>query len=215
MTAGSATTGDQQPPLPLLHQQAQEGNPSAQTRLGYLYETGNNGVAQDHGEARRWYALAAAQGNAEAQWRLGGLHSAGLGGACDLVEAARWYREAALRGHPQAQYKLGNLYRTGTGVPEDHGQAVRWYQEGANRGEVLAQNNLGLMYKNGYGVPQDYVRAYMWLHLAALGYLAAADSERYEKVVGSRNQMAADMAAEEIAEGEKLAEGWRPQYPSA
>lgn len=134
---------------------------------------------------------------------------------CDHVEAAKWYREAALRGHAQAQYKLGNLYRTGTGVPQDHGQAVRWYQEGAHRGEVLAQNNLGLMYKNGYGVAQDYVRAYTWLHLAALGYLAAADNERYEKVIGSRNQLTADMTPGEIAEAEKLAEDWTPKYPAA
>lgn len=192
--------------------QAQAGDPEAQIHLGHGYETGTDGLGQDFTEALRWYRRAADQGNAEAQWRLGRLYSDGKGASQDLPEAAKWFRQAALRGHAQAQYKLGNLYRTGTGVPVDHGQAVRWYQEGANRGEVLAQNNLGLMLKNGYGADQDKVRGYLWLHLAALSYLGAADEERYTNVIGSRNQLAAAMTPEEIAEATRLAEAWRPNY---
>jgi uncharacterized protein len=72
-----------------------------------MYYAGH-GVAQDTGEAARWWHKAAEQGDADAQCELGGMYEAfhlpgmpndvGNFVAEDYAEAARWYRKAADQG---------------------------------------------------------------------------------------------------------------------
>ena len=57
---------------------AEQGDASAQNRLGIMYEAGR-GVPQDDAEAVRWWRLAAEQGYAYAQTNLGGMYGAGRG----------------------------------------------------------------------------------------------------------------------------------------
>src|SRR5690348_16870237 len=69
---------------------AEQGNPEAQTRLGYFYDTGR-GVPQDYAQAYAWYRRAADQGDATAQFNLGMLYNNGLGVPKDPAQAITWW----------------------------------------------------------------------------------------------------------------------------
>ena len=58
--------GDFATALRLWKPLAEQGNASAQTNLGVMYDNGQ-GVAQDYKTAVKWYTLAAEQGDAKAQ----------------------------------------------------------------------------------------------------------------------------------------------------
>ena len=90
--------------------EAEAGDPGAQCRLGFMYDTGR-GVEQNFAEAVKWYRKSADQGIAEAQNNLGKMYEQGLGVAQDYAEAARWYRLAAEQGLAEAQYSLGFIYK--------------------------------------------------------------------------------------------------------
>ena len=68
---------------------AERGNPSAQTYLGFMFETGR-GVPQNYTEAAMWYRRAAEQGDSQAQYSLGLLYDHGQGVPRDVVEASKW-----------------------------------------------------------------------------------------------------------------------------
>jgi TPR repeat protein len=147
-------------------QAADQGNTTAQTHVGYLYEKGL-GVSQDYAEALRWYRKAADRGHAAAQRNIGNLYEQGLGVPQDYAEAMRWYRMAADQGNAGAQTNIGYLYEKGLGVPQNFAEAMRWYRLAADQGEATAQNNIGVFYDNGYGVARDYGEAIRWYRMAA------------------------------------------------
>ena len=68
---------------------AEQGEPSAQTYLGFMFETGR-GVPQNYTEAAMWYRRAAEQGDSLAQYSLGLLYDKGQGVPRDIVEAGKW-----------------------------------------------------------------------------------------------------------------------------
>jgi hypothetical protein len=68
---------------------AERGEPSAQTYLGFMFETGR-GVPQNYTEAAMWYRRAAEQGDSLAQHSLGMLYDKGQGVPRDIVEASKW-----------------------------------------------------------------------------------------------------------------------------
>jgi uncharacterized caspase-like protein len=74
--------------------QAQEGDQTAQTYVGEIYEKGL-GVQPDYAVAAAWYRKAAEQGHTRAQINLGHLYEKGLGVERDVVQAMRWYRQAS------------------------------------------------------------------------------------------------------------------------
>ncbi len=148
------------------HQAAEEGNATAQTYVGYLYEKGL-GVPQDYSEALRWYRKAADQGYAPGQKNIGNLYEQGHGVKQDYGEAMRWYRKAADQGNARAQTNIGYLFEKGLGVSQNHAEALSWYRKAATQGEATAQNNIGVFYANGYGVAQDYGEAMRWYRIAA------------------------------------------------
>lgn len=89
---------------------AEQGDPSAQFRLGSLYENGD-GVPRDFAKARQWYEKAAAQGDAKAQFYLGIQSAYGEGGPLDLVQAHMWYSLAAENGNAHAPGYRDDLAR--------------------------------------------------------------------------------------------------------
>ena len=147
-------------------QAADQGNATAQTYVGYLYEKGL-GVPQDLAEARSWYRRAADQGHAPAQRNIGNLYEQGSGGTRDYAEAMRWFRLAADQGNAGAQTNIGYLFEKGLGAAQDYAEAMRWYRKAAEQGEAIAQNNIGVFYDKGYGVAQDYGEAMRWYRMAA------------------------------------------------
>ena len=68
---------------------AERGDASAQSYLGFMFETGR-GVPQNYTEAAMWYRRAAEQGNGPAQYALGLLYDRGQGVPRDIVEASKW-----------------------------------------------------------------------------------------------------------------------------
>jgi hypothetical protein len=68
---------------------AEQGEPVAQTYLGFMFETGR-GVPQNYTEAAMWYRRAAEQGDSLAQYSLGLLYDRGQGVPQDIVEASKW-----------------------------------------------------------------------------------------------------------------------------
>ena len=143
--------------------------------------------------------------DAGAQYNVGIMYQDGRGVPQDETEAVRWFRLAANQGFAVARVNLGFMYQDGRGVPQDETEAVRWYRLAANQGFAVAQSNLGVMYRNGRGVPQDDVAAHMWLDLAT-----GAQSSRYERdlYVTLRDDVAAGMTPEQVAEARRLAREW-------
>jgi hypothetical protein len=75
-------------------QDAEAGNPRAQTVVGEIYEKGL-GVPPDYAAARGWYQKAADRGYAPAAMNLGHLYEEGLGVPKDKRQAGAWYAKAA------------------------------------------------------------------------------------------------------------------------
>jgi TPR repeat protein len=76
---------------------AEQGDASAQTKLGIMYDDGR-GVTQDYAEAADWYRKAAEQGNALAQTNLGFMYENGSGVLQDAVVAHMWYNIGGANG---------------------------------------------------------------------------------------------------------------------
>jgi TonB family protein len=78
----------------------------------------------------------------------------------------------------------------------------------AQKGDAAAQYDLGAMYHEGRGVPQDYVQAHKWYNLAGAG---AAIAQLRDSAIKNRNEVAAKMQQNQIAEAQRLASEWRPR----
>ena len=105
---------------------AAEGDSTAQTALGLLYERGI-GIARDPALALVWYRRAADQGDALAEFHIGSLYERGDGIAIDYGEAAKWYQRASDKGNESAQAALAYLYDRGLGVERDFAEAEALY----------------------------------------------------------------------------------------
>ncbi|MCX6052963.1 MAG: tetratricopeptide repeat protein [Campylobacterales bacterium] len=81
---------------------ANQGNASAQYKLGELYYHGTE-IKQNLSEAVRWYVASANQGNAVSQSRLGHIYTFGEGIPVDYKEAMRWYTLAIKSGNKKAK----------------------------------------------------------------------------------------------------------------
>jgi TPR repeat protein len=123
-------------PYEQVRVKAHFGNADAQGYLGYLFISGEGGVGKNPVEARRWFALAAAQGLADAQFNLALIYANGDGVPADLQLAAHWCRLAAARGLPAAQDRLGVMYTKGEGVTTDETEALAWFQIAAIGGDA-------------------------------------------------------------------------------
>ena len=156
-----------------LRELAEQGDMTAQYKLGTAYEDGSC-VPIDNEKAVFWYRKAAEQGNSSAQYSLGAMFDYGRGVPENKQEAIIWYRKAAEQGDGNAQNDLGVMYLTGEGVPEDKTQAAFWFRKAAEQGIATAQNNLGVRYLNGDSVPEDKAQAAFWFRKAAEQGLAAA-----------------------------------------
>jgi TPR repeat protein len=117
--------GDYATALKIYRPLAEQGNASAQTALGVIYEHGQ-GVPQDFRQALLWYIEAAYQGDPDAQSNLGAMYANGWGVPQDYAQAVVWYRQAGERWNAGAQRNLGLMYEHGQGVPQDYVSAHMW-----------------------------------------------------------------------------------------
>lgn len=91
--------------------------------------------------------------------------------------------------------RLGVLYRNGQGVDPDHVEAASLFRRSCENGLAFSCFFLGEMYQAGDGVVQDYVRAYALYELSVTSGAYSA-----------RLSLEQQMTAEEIADGEALAQ---------
>ena len=115
-------------------------------------------------------------------------------------------RALAEQGDASVQILLGVMYDNGRGVPQDDTEAVRWYRLAANQRHARAQLNLGVKYRNGEGTPQDFVEAHAWANLAA----SQLSGEDRDFAVRHRDDLAAQMTPDQIAEAQRRAREWPP-----
>ena len=116
---------------------AEEGDASAQSKLGAMYDNGK-GVPQEYNKAMKWYTRAAEQANADAQFSLGMMYHKGKGVLQDYNIATKWYKLAAEQGYAQAQFYLGVMYHRGAGVLQDNLYAHMWFDIAASLGNENA-----------------------------------------------------------------------------
>jgi TPR repeat protein len=84
----------------------------------------SHGIAQDYGEAAKWYRLSADQGNADAQFNLGILYSNGQGVPRDLVQAHMWFSLAAVSGDADAIENRDGVAEKMTAAQRTQAQAL-------------------------------------------------------------------------------------------
>jgi TPR repeat protein len=140
---------------------ADQGNGSAQYKLGAMYADGR-GVPRDYPQAAAWYRKAAEGfGQSDARYALGVMYANGQGLKKDLTQAAEWFRKAGE--HAQAQNELAAMYLVGQILPEDYAQIV-------DREDAKALYNRAAMYETGNidaCVWRDPVLAVFWYYKAA------------------------------------------------
>ena len=89
--------GDYATAVPLLTEDARNGDVAAQYTLGVLYLNGR-GVKQDREAAFKLIRMAAEHGHVKAAGLLGVLYAQGFAVKADDAEAAKWLRVAAEKG---------------------------------------------------------------------------------------------------------------------
>lgn len=128
--AGSSSAED----ADQLRVQAEQGDPVAQDRLGFMYYSGENQrIPRDYDEARQWFQKAAEQGNAGGQDHLGTIYYLGAGVPRDYAEALKWFLKAADQGNEHAERQLAEMYAMGLGVPPNHDEAKKWSRKVAQQ----------------------------------------------------------------------------------
>jgi S1-C subfamily serine protease len=117
------------------------------------------------------------------------------------------------------------MYLEGRGVPQSDTEALRWLRAAADQGEAEAQLSLARMYKDGRAVPQDYIQAHMWANVAVSRARALTEfsgqmspdelSQMRRYYTALRDELAAMMTPEQLAQAQALARNWKPTAPSA
>ena len=170
----------------------------------------------------------AEKGDVAAQYSLGFDYFFGEGVARNFAEGVAWLNKAAENGNETAQNLLGTFYENGTGgaVLKDYVEAAKWFLRAAKQGDSQSQIDIANMYENGEGVMQDYVEAYKWLNIAAIstnkppaGFkmddLSPEQREAFrpiaDKARETRERLAQQMTAEQIAQAQQLAHEFRPR----
>jgi uncharacterized protein len=95
-------------------------------------------------------------------------------------------------------------------VPQDYAAAVVWLRQAADQQWASGQLGLGFMYAHGLGVPQDYVLAHMWFNLVATAIAPSAEAQ--SDAIKRRDEVAAKMTPDQIAEAQKMARAWKPKW---
>ena len=98
-----------------IQQRAQNGDISAQRKLGLMYLTGP-AVGSNLERARHWLGKAASKNDLEAQKSLGRIYAEGLGVKIDLRKSVEFFKLAAAQGDAISEASLGQAYEKGFSV---------------------------------------------------------------------------------------------------
>jgi len=174
--------GDDEEALDVLQYAADQGNPTAQWKLGNMYESGDS-VTRDPAKAFEFYKqIADSYGNArpntpewaitgKAMVALGHYYRQGLPQAGVLAnenEARVMYTTAAMYFRDSdAQFELGKLLLEDDASQEEGRQAIRMLQLSLDKGHPGAMALIGHSLVEGEYVLQDVVRGLTLLTKAA------------------------------------------------
>ena len=159
---------------------ADQGNATAQTYLGILYENGW-GVPKDATKSRELYQKAADQDEPEAEFRLGEafILDSAFGGSAphDPQKGIALIEKAASHGNPHYMVSLGDFFQRGWwGVGKDEKRAVENFRKAADLGYSLGEAKLALAYDTGQGVERDPIEAQKLYSRAAQHDMEAAQA---------------------------------------
>ena len=127
-----------------------------QVWMGRMAFEGMNGVAQDYGEARRWFEMAASWGHAEALSMLGLMALHGYGETPDPAKGVELCRQAAERGYAKAETGMGRFCWDGGATAGRPGSPPwTWWRRAARQKDAEAQLWLGHALILGEGVARD------------------------------------------------------------
>lgn len=101
--------------FPILKRKAEQGDPTAQDVLAYMYENGW-GTPVDYTMAVYWYRKAATQGALPSITSLGRMYQGGTGVVRNYSYAAWLYRKAADQNYPGARDRLNLLLNAGVAL---------------------------------------------------------------------------------------------------
>jgi len=147
---------------------ANQGDPEAQTLLGFLYSGTRHGdFRKNYKKSFNWISLAAEQDYTKAQLAMAEMYKAGEVVPENARKAKVWYEKAAKKGSLDGINGLARLYRYGVGVRKDYNQAFALYQQAALKNHLPSQVGMGLSYRDAKGVKKNLVKAYAWLSLAS------------------------------------------------
>ncbi|WP_068087090.1 tetratricopeptide repeat protein [Polycladidibacter stylochi] len=152
--------------LALATRQAEAGQPTAQTLIGVIYETGR-GVPQDITKAVDWYELAVSTGEPQAALRLAMLYLDGSQIKQNKQKAAKYLQIAADAKIPSALYNLSILYEEGDTLPKNIDKARKLMEQAAEAGDVDAMYALGQDFVEGPEDKRNYRRGAFWFGRAA------------------------------------------------
>ena len=208
---GRLVTRDHDAAARWMLKSAEQAYVPAQAGMGKVYIAGvkGDGPIPHHGDAEKWFRLAAAEGNADAQFWLGTAYQRGWFGGFDDREALEWLRKAAAQGLPNAQFSLGQMYEDGEGVAESNSLAAWWYRKAADHspgylgGVWEAEVQLAYMYRDGR--LRDKVQAYMWFAIVGSTVDPPTDDDM--------KRVARHMTRMQIFQAQRLAEDWIKRHP--
>jgi TPR repeat protein len=188
---------------------AEQGHAVAALKLGNMYHDGR-GVQEDRRLAIEWWKQSADRLEPAAMFNLGVAYDEGYGVPVNDALAILWWSRAALLGNADAAWNIGLAYLKGDGVSLNEATAVAWFQRSAAHEKALAMSMLQYLHERGIGVNQNFLLSYVWGVLAA-SKLPPGDTRT--RVLNARDQLAARMTADQVAEAQRLASEWRPSEP--
>lgn len=181
---------------------AEEGDLTAQALLAIMYYDGSE-IPKNYAEAFRWAQNPAKHGNIAAQYLIGSMYYYGLGVEKNYFFALNWLENPATKGLHSAELLVGSIYYNGLGVSKDSYKAFNFLINSAEKGNNLAQSLVGIMYMSGDGVLKDFIQAYKWFNICA--------SQTMPQAGEWRDELAKEMTIEQIAEGQRLSNEWKPR----
>lgn len=171
----NGATIDKEKALRWFKTAAADGNPKANSALGYIYKFGNGEVKADAKEATRYFEYAAQMGDPESMFNLAHLllHFSEIK---DEKKGLDWLEKAADEGWAEAQNFLGLGYLEGRyGLSINQRKGLELLEKAAEiNGEAKA--NLGEMYLAGDLVPKNVKRGLQLTQEAADAGIARAQN---------------------------------------
>jgi len=157
--------------------------------------------------ASAFAALASPAGESTQLRREAYAYYKGEGVKQDTPHALRLFEKAARSGDAESAYDLGKIHEYGMGgARADAALAASWYRTAAELGHRRGQFETSVAYYKGQGVAVDKAEAVKWWTLAM------APGDDYARVVRASVESAeAKVAPEDLAEGRRRAQNWKPK----